>query len=214
MRRTQGFTLLELAVTIALIGILATVAYGVSRASYRNANLGSTVFEMAALLGGLKTSAITEQQEYLFIVTDATDAAGCNALGTGCGEYVVARAPSAPYTLANVRSLATVIERGYFPRDVILVTPSGTPPPPLASVPYYATQLTTSAAPTRFAIRFLRDGTVTGVSSGAAGPWPGYAFALGPNDVANPTRALGRAGDRKAIAVAFPSGVVRTYSVP
>lgn len=210
MRRPFGYTLLELAVTLAVIAILATVAYSTSRAAFWNANLGSTAFEMVARLSSLKASAITEQEDYLFVVVDAPDALACNVLGTGCGKYYVLKAPTPSYTLASPTSNATLVEEGAFPRAVALYTPSASPPPPFTLIPYYSSELTSSGAK-RFAIRFARDGSVTGVpAGGATGPWTGYAFALGP--VADPSKPLGPAADRKGIVVAFPSGVTRTFS--
>jgi hypothetical protein len=201
---------------VAILGILSAITYGVSRAAFRNASLGSTTFELSARLLGLKATAIAEQTDHLFVVIDAPDAAACSWTAPAkCGRYFVLRNPSSTFTLATFDpsapgALAEYVDSDYLPAGVRFhPNPPGAPPPPFAGVPMFSSELTVTSAPRRFAIRFVRDGTVTGEKAGSAtGPWAGYAFALTTTQLDET-----RAADRKGIVVAFPAGIVRTFSV-
>jgi prepilin-type N-terminal cleavage/methylation domain-containing protein len=216
VRRAKGFTLLELAVTIAIVGILAAMAYGISRAAVRNATLGSIAFDLSARLGGLKYSAITEQRDYLFVVLDAPDATACGVTSpSSCGRWFLLRNPQS-FTITGFDpdhpgAHAEVVDRGELPQHVKFhPSPPGSPPPPFGSVPLFNSELTaTVGGIRRFGIRFAGDGSVTGEKAGSAsGPWPGYAFVLTTDQYGDT-----RAADRKGVVVAFPAGIVRTFSV-
>ncbi|HET8539350.1 MAG TPA: type II secretion system protein [Anaeromyxobacter sp.] len=217
MRRAHGFTLLELAVTMAIVVVVATIAYGVSRASYQNASLGSITFDLGARLSGLRFAALSEQEDYVFVVIDAPNASACRPTSpSSCGKWFLLRAPDAGFSLSGFLpgspgQHATLIDSGDFPRRVKLhLSPSGSPPAPFSTIAFFGSDLTATVdGLKRFAIRFVRDGSVTGEKSGSAsGPWAGYAFAL-TTDQHGETAAA----ERKGVVVAFPAGVVRTFAI-
>jgi prepilin-type N-terminal cleavage/methylation domain-containing protein len=215
VRRTHGFTLLELAVTIAIATTLAALAYSYSRASQRNASLGSVTFDLAGRLSGLKFSAVSEQEDYVLVVVDAAGAA-CTFTSPGnCGEFFVLKAPQSGFTLSgfdpdNPAANATVVDSGRLRGIRLHPSPPGSPPAPFSTITFFHSDLTaTVGGRRRFAIRFARDGSVTGEKAGSAsGPWSGYAFALTTDQYGD-----NLAADRKGIVVAFPAGIVRTFSV-
>lgn len=201
---------------IAILGILATMAYGFSRATYRNASLGSVAFDLSARLTGLKYSAITEQREYLFVVLDAPAPGACGVTSpSSCGRWFLLRDPQS-FTLAGFDpdspgAHAEVIDRGELPPHIKFhPSPTGSPPPPFGSISLFDSELTATASGVRrFGVRFARDGSVTGEKAGSAsGPWPGYAFALTTDQYGEYAAA-----DSKGVVIAFPAGVVRTFAV-
>ncbi|WP_066015315.1 pilin [Endozoicomonas atrinae] len=78
MKKQQGFTLIELMIAVAIIGILAAVAIP----QYQNYVARAQVSEAVTLLGGLKTPVI----EYYSMNGTYPDVASVNA--TGSGEFV------------------------------------------------------------------------------------------------------------------------------
>jgi prepilin-type N-terminal cleavage/methylation domain-containing protein len=66
MRRARGFTLIELMVTVAVIGLAMTVMVGGSRALLPQARLRASATEMGAALEQARTQALLTQQPILF----------------------------------------------------------------------------------------------------------------------------------------------------
>jgi prepilin-type N-terminal cleavage/methylation domain-containing protein len=211
MRRSRGFTLIELMVVVAIVGVLAAMGMVVYRMAQRNANLGSATFELAMKLSGLKAQAISDQKDYLLVLVDGTDPAACGALVRApCTRYFILRDPNASWTLAAFSPAASATNAEYvdevaMPASVRLdPSATGAPPAPFAAIPLFDPDLTaTVSSKRRFAFRFARDGSVS--AEGATGK-PGYAFAL-------TTETDSPAADRRGMVVAFPAGIVRTFAL-
>jgi prepilin-type N-terminal cleavage/methylation domain-containing protein len=222
MRRNGGFTLLEVIITVAIMGILATAAYAYMRSASRNADLSSAASELSLLLAGLPTVALSEGRDQVLVFTDAAnnDAAGCGWTNlSACSRYFHLDAPDpATWTLASFDATdpdanATLVDSWVMPRGVqLLPTSTAVPPAPFSNIPLFAPAFTTTCTGSRkcFAIRFTAAGDVLPEPADTTPPTippPGYAMVLVGGAGTTP------GGDRRAVVVTSPSGIVKSFSV-
>lgn len=236
--RQHGFTMIEIAVVLAIVAILAAAAYPIFRAATRNASVVATATELQMRLEGLPYKAMSDQRDYLFVVADTpnNDSAQCGSLANaGCVRVFVLRNPASTWTLAsfNVSSPANgaeVVDELRLGKGIHFYLPTATtnplPPPfdqvapPLPdgtpSIKTFDAELTPTCAGARrcLAFRFRPGGAVELEPPDRSAPPPdlaaknGHAFALG-SDMDDQTRGA----DQRAVLVAVPSGLVRAYGV-
>jgi prepilin-type N-terminal cleavage/methylation domain-containing protein len=211
---TRGFTLIEAAVVVAIIGILAAVAAGGFAAARRNAGVGSTVFDLTLRLQGLKTKALQEQKDYVFIVMNPTGGVStdCGVLSQDkCLRWFLVSDPTTAWTLAAFNATSpgancSVEDSGSLATGVVLdVGAAGTAGPvPFNQVQQLDANVRGSCSGrTCVAVRFTSSGEVNPVYAGASQPLlQGVAFGLTSD----------AAGERRAVLVSFPTGIVKTFT--
>lgn len=218
MRRARGFTLLELAITVAVIAIVAAAGYAIVRNARRNASVGAAAYEATMRLQGLRARALSDGVDLDAVFLDAkdNDASGCGLLASvDCTQLVVlSGADAMTFPIAQLAggtiTGATLVDRLTFGNGIRFarMADGRNPSAPFDTVTMFDASLTrTAAGRAWFAVRFTARGEVRPVVYGETPPAgkAGYAFVLG-NALSDTA-----AGERKGVLVGFPAGIVRSF---
>jgi len=222
MRRQRGFTLLEMMVTVAIVAIVAGLAFVGLRAARRNASVGSASFELVLKLEGLRTKALAEQRDHLAVLV-AGDGGACGLLRSeGCVRLFVLAAPAAAWALEDFSPADAGASLEAAPRGEVvdrIVLPTGLAlhgaaagiagRPPFANVEAWDADLDATCGAVRcVAFRFQANGEVRGETpDGTVVRKPGHIVAL-----ATDLEGESGAAERRAVLVSFPSGIVKSYT--
>jgi prepilin-type N-terminal cleavage/methylation domain-containing protein len=212
MRRTRGFTLIEVMIVLAVVAILATVSAIGIRTTRRNAGLSTAAYGLLVQLRGLRAVAMSENKEYVFLFADApgSDASACSSDPTKCARFYVLAQPTPTWALADFDTAAKVeqaslVKTEILPGGVHLDTAATfTPADPFSAIPIHDADLTRTCKSGErcFAIRFSPTGAVR---PDFAGTKLGYAFVLGSD-----LNATSSGAHRRGILITFPSGIVKS----
>jgi prepilin-type N-terminal cleavage/methylation domain-containing protein len=221
MRTDRGFTLLEMAVTVAIIGVVAAMAIPIVTAARRNASVASTAWDLALYLKSPRAKALTEQRDLVFVVVDAeaNDARGCGGLAP---QRCVTRllAPQTGWTFAAFNpaspsaNVDEIVQQETLPRGIRFHLPAvnRTGPVPFDTVRVLDSGLTRACGAGGalcLAFRFSADGQVTAESpTNAPVSSLGVAIGLGSDLVGEHAGA-----EMRSVLVSFPSGIVRSYGL-
>ncbi len=218
MRARRGFTLLELMVVVAIIGLVATLVVLQGRSARQNARLAGGAYSLALRLGGIKARALADGREYVLVVVDTADPAGCKSSDTACGRILVLRKPDPTFPTAFQSgfdpdapiSLAEYVDDGgdkYVARNAQFdLGSSWRAPAPFDSVAAFDSNITFTCAGGRacFAIRFRPDGDVRPVITPGTPIPAGFAFVL------RPIESQSGAAEHRGFFISFPAGLVKT----
>jgi prepilin-type N-terminal cleavage/methylation domain-containing protein len=220
MKANRGFTLIEVAITLAVIAIVASAGYFTIRTGARNAGVSGAAYEATLRLQGLRVRALGDGADLYAILLDArgNDATDCGVLArTRCTTLFVLRdVDLATFSIADLASgtvaHATLVDRYDFARGIRFARSQDgkTAAPPFGAVEVFDTDLTKTASSRAYvAFRFTRGGEVMPFFFGGTVPAgkAGSAFALG-NELSDEVR-----GEKKGVLVGFPTGIVRSLAL-
>jgi prepilin-type N-terminal cleavage/methylation domain-containing protein len=201
----RGFTLVEVAVTVAIAGILAAASVAYWNSAIKNASAGDAVFDVGLRLDGLRAVAMREGVAYGAIVMDAAenDAGKCSPFSRErCARTCVVRDPPAAWDVTTIDPIGPGLSDCTAYSGVRFDLASAVvPPAPFATVVPNDPALVRVQGDRRLvAIRFDPDGTARLALAGAS-----------PSAVSIRLGSTGAAALVKGVLVTFPYGLVRTY---
>jgi prepilin-type N-terminal cleavage/methylation domain-containing protein len=215
MKRARGFTLVEMALVIGIMLLLAAITVAGTRAFRSNATLAGSVLEMQLLLQGQQPLALAEQRDHVYILVNG-DVAQCSLVRQDrCTRYYLLAAPDpAAWTFAAFDpanpglNVGEVIDKGTLEKVYFYTSATGKKgPDPFARVTAFDPVYTGKCGGDPcVAYRFKANGEVDGEMQGGGTPGHGNLIVLS-NDLQGETGAAAR----NAILVGFPNGIVKTY---
>lgn len=225
-RKQRGFSLIELVVTVAIMGVLATAAFAISRAEKRNVQLRQATSELALRITGLRSRAMSDGADFVLVVVDApgNDASRCGTFSTSsCSQAFILAAPQPGWTLGAFdpdHPAAGVAGTEQSPAAESEPLPPGArfhvsssysaPPAPFDSVKTFDDRFVGECAGrTCFAVRFTMSGGAYPVRPDGSPPphATGFAFVF-----ATDAALEGAGGDHRGVVVGFPTGVAKTWA--
>lgn len=212
--RARGFTLLEMMVVVAIIGLLAVILVPYGRSVNQASSFASATWELSLRAAALRARAIANNKDFLLLVVDTGDAAGCRWDQRKCGKGIVFSAPTTdfavndfdpdpPYTTLSYEEEFQLPRNSQFDTGTAFAFPA-----PFASVTAMDPELLADCRGARkcFAIRYQLDGTVVPLAKSPplTSTKGGFTFLL------KPVEAESAAAQRRALLVTFPTGIVKT----
>lgn len=217
----RGFTLIELAVTVAISAVLAVIAFVAFQATTQNTTVETTAANLAAQAQGLHYTALAQQTDYLMVVANppGNDTSQCGTFSPSkCVQVFTLNAPAGAWTLStfdpnNPGVNASFVSSTPLPQGTILdVADAGEPvPAPFQNAWIFAPDVTTTCANGGIciAVRFTSTGqTAAQYGPGGAGATKGgVAFGLTTD-----LTGLTAAAQRRAVLVSIPTGIVQSFA--
>lgn len=206
--------MIELAVAVAIAGVLAAATIAYWRSAVKNAASGDAAFDIAARLESMRTAAMRDGTRYVAVIADVVgnDTSNCNFGNRhACASTCVLRDVQPGFDIAafqpGVPSAGAVLDECIFYGNGVRfqLTAPPTPPAPFNALTVNDPGVVTTIAGRRtLGIRFDPNGRVqpelpVGMTSAATA----VALSIGSDAV--------NAAAQREVVVTFPFGMVRTF---
>ncbi len=216
MRAHRGFTIIEMMVVVAIVGILAGLAIVGFRAARRNASVQGTAFELALRLDGLRTRALRDGSDLVAVIVDAGNVQQCaHGASSECGMFRLLR-PAPGFALNAFNPAGPFLNASEVDRDTLpfgirfhRAADGRAAPRPFDATRIFDPELVGNCGGRAcVGMRFSGNGTVSAeYADGVPGnPKLGVAFALG-SELTAETRGT----DQRGIVVTFPAGIAKAF---